>query len=95
MHVTPLGDKIVVKRIEAEDQTAGGIVLPDSAKEKQAEGRVLSIGDGRMLKSGRRVEPQVIEGDRILFSSYAGTDIKIDGEELLILSESDVLAIVS
>lgn len=94
MKVIPLGDKVVVKRIEANETTAGGIVLPDSAREKPAEGRILSTGDGVMLSNGRRVDFQVTEGDRILFSSYAGTDINIDGEDLLIMSESDILAIV-
>jgi len=94
MKVIPLGDKVVVKRIDAEEMTAGGIVLPDSAQEKPAEGRILSTGDGVMLSDGRRVDFQVTEGDRILFSSYAGNDINIDGEDLLIMSESDILAIV-
>jgi len=95
MQVIPLGDKVVVKRIDAEESTAGGIILPDSAQEKPAEGRVLSVGDGTTLPCGKRVELQVNEGDRILFSSYAGSEISIDDEELLIMSESDVLAIVS
>jgi chaperonin GroES len=94
MNVVPLGDKIVVKRLEAEEVTAGGIVLPDSAQEKPAEGRVLSVGDGTLLPDGERAEHQVSEGDRVLFSSYAGTEVEVDGEELLIMSEHDVLAVL-
>lgn len=95
MKVIPVGDKVVLQRVEAEEQTAGGIVLPDSAQEQQAEGRILSVGDGRMLRDGRRQPSQVKEGDRVLFSSYAGTEVQIDGQDLLILSEADILAIVS
>ncbi|PHS02339.1 MAG: co-chaperone GroES [Blastopirellula sp.] len=94
MKVVPLGDKVVVKRLEAEDVTAGGIVLPDSAKEKPQEGRVLSVGDGRLLKDGSRAEHQISEGDRVLFDSYAGIEIQVDDQELLIMSESDVLAVL-
>ncbi len=94
MKIVPLGDKIVVKRLEAEETTAGGIVLPSSAQEKPQQGRVLSIGEGRMNKDGSRSEPQVSEGDRVLFSSYAGTEIAVDDEKLLIMSEDDVLAIM-
>ena len=94
MKIEPLGDKVVVKRLEAEEKTAGGIVLPDSAKEKPQQGRVLSLGEGRMLKDGKRTDHQVSEGDRVLFSSYAGTEIVVDDEELLIMSEDDILAIM-
>ena len=94
MRIEPLGDKVVVKRTEAEETTAGGIVLPDSAKEKSMEGRVLSIGNGKLLEDGSRSKLQVNEGDRVLFSSYAGNEIEIDGDRLLIMSESDILAIV-
>ena len=90
----PLSDKIVVKRLEAEATTKGGIVLPDTAKEKPKEGRVISLGDGKMLKDGTRASFQVKKNDRIIFSSYAGTEIKIDGEEFLVMSEDDVLAVV-
>ena len=90
----PLNDKIVVKRLEAEEKTKGGIVLPDAAKEKPREGKVVSIGEGKILKDGSRAEFQVKKNDRIIFSSYAGTEIKMEGEELLIMSEDDVLAIV-
>lgn len=94
MKVEPLGDKVVLKRLEAEETTAGGIVLPDSAQERPQEARVLSVGGGRLLEDGTRAEPQVQEGDRVLFASYAGTDIEVDGEELLILSESEILAVL-
>jgi chaperonin GroES len=94
MKVVPLGDKVVVKRLESEARTAGGIVLPDSAKEKPQQGRVLSVGDGRMLDDGTRYECQVQEGDRVLFTTWAGTEIKVDGEELLILKEEDILAVI-
>lgn len=94
MKVEPLGDKIVVKRLEAEEVTAGGIVLPDSAKEKPQQGRVLSVGDGKLLSTGERASNQVREGDRVLFSSYSGTEVNIEGEELLIMSQDDVLAVL-
>jgi len=95
MTLTPLGDKVVVQRTEAEETTAGGIVLPDSAQQKPAEGRVLSVGDGRLSSDGTRVPLQVQDGDRVLFASYAGTEIEVDGQTLLILSESDILAVQS
>jgi len=94
MKVVPLGDKLLVKRLEAEERTAGGIILPDTAKEKPKEGRVVAVGEGRVADDGSRVPMQVKEGDRIIFSSYAGNEIKIDGEEYLIMSEEDVLAVV-
>ena len=94
MKVIPLNDKIVVKRLEAEDKTAGGIVLPDTAKEKPRQGKVLSLGDGKLLENGKRASFQVKEGDRVLFTSYAGSEVNIDGEEYLIMSEDDILAIV-
>lgn len=94
MKVEPLGDKVVLKRLEAEEVTAGGIVLPDSAQEKPQQGRVLSVGDGRLLKDGSRSAHQVKEGDRVLFSTWAGTDVEVDGEELLILSEDEILAVL-
>jgi len=91
--VKPLGDRVLVKRIEAEEKTAGGIVLPDTAKEKPKEGEIVAVGEGKMLESGKRSEMQVKVGNRVLFSSYAGTDVTIDGEEYLILREDDILAI--
>ena len=94
MNVRPLGEKVLVKRVEAEGKTAGGIVLPDTAKEKPKEGKVIAIGDGRILKSGERVKFQVKKGDRVLFSSYGGTEVKIDGEDYLLMSEDDILAVI-
>ncbi|MEM9409978.1 MAG: co-chaperone GroES [Planctomycetota bacterium] len=95
MRIEPLGDKIVVKRTEAEETTAGGIVLPDAAREKPQEGRVLSVGQGKLLNDGSRSKPQLGEGDRVLFTSYAGTEIEINDESFLIMSESDVLAVLN
>lgn len=94
MNVVPLNDKIVVKRLEAENTTAGGIVLPDSAKEKPKQGRIVSLGDGKLLDDGKRAAFQVKEGDRVLFTSYAGNEVKIGNEEYLIMTEDDILAIV-
>ncbi len=94
MKVIPLGDKIVVRRIEPEGVSPGGIVLPDSAIEAPRQGRVLSTGDGQMLPDGSRATHQVAEGDRVLFSSYAGTEVEVDGQQLLIMREEEVLAIV-
>src|SRR3954463_16177054 len=92
--IRPLNDKLVIKRLEAEEKTKGGIVLPDTAKEKPREGRVVAVGEGKLLDSGKRSKLQVKENDRVIFSSYAGTEIKINGEEFLILEEGDVLAVV-
>ena len=94
MKVVPLGDNVVVKRLEAEEKTAGGILLPDTAKEKPKQGRILSVGDGRIDDDGRRVALQVREGDRVLFSSYAGSEVTVEGDELLIMREDDLLAVV-
>jgi chaperonin GroES len=90
----PLGDKILVKRVEAETTTKSGIVLPDTAKEKPKRGKVLALGDGKRLDNGERGAFTVRKGDEVLFTSYAGTEIKVDGEELLVMSEDDVLAVV-
>lgn len=90
----PLGDRIVIELIEAEEKTSSGIVLPDSAKEKPQEGKVIAVGTGRVLENGQRVEVEVSEGDRIIFSKYAGTEVKSEGNEYLILRESDILAII-
>ena len=95
MKLVPLGENVVVKRLEAEQVTAGGIVLPDAAREKPQQGRVLSVGDGCLLADGSRAEHQVAEGDRVLFTNYAGSEVVIDGEELLIMAEGDILAIVT
>jgi len=92
--VKPIGDKILVKRVEAEEVTKGGIVLPDTAKEKPKEGMVVSVGEGRMTEDGKRIPFQVKEKDRVLFTSYAGSEIKIAGEEYMIMSEDDILAIL-
>ena len=94
MNIRPLNDKIVVKRLEAEEKTKGGILLPDSAKEKPREGRVVALGNGKLLDDGSRAQFQVKKDDRVIFSSYAGTEIKIDGEEFLVMDESDVLAVL-
>jgi chaperonin GroES len=94
LKVRPLGDKVLVKRVEAESKTAGGIVLPDTAKEKPKRGIVQAVGDGKLLDSGERSKMQVSKGNEVLFSSYAGTEIKIDGEEFLIIDESEILAIL-
>jgi chaperonin GroES len=94
MKIIPLGDKVVVKRLEAETKTAGGIVLPDSAKEKPQRGKVVAVGDGRLLDSGQRAKPVVKKGDEVVFTAYAGTEVKVGGDELMIMSESDILAIV-
>ena len=92
MEIRPLGDRIVVKRLEAKEKTEGGVFLPDTAKEKPQEGKVVAVGQGKLLDSGERAKPQLKKGDRIIFSSYAGTEVTVDGEELLIMSEEDVLA---
>lgn len=92
--VTPLGDKILVKRLEARERTAGGIVLPETAKEKPKEGRVIALGAGKVLEDGGRAEFQVKKGERVLFTSYAGTEVELDGEEYLLMTEDDVLAVV-
>ncbi len=94
MKLTPLGDKVLVERLSADERTAGGIVLPDSAKEKPKEGRVVSVGQGRLLDSGKRAEFQVRAGDRVIFASYAGTEVKSEGKEYLVLAEDDILAVV-
>ena len=94
MNIKPLGDKIVVERLEAEEKTSGGIVLPDTAKEKPKEGKVIAVGEGKLLENGKRAKFQVKKGDSILFSSYAGTEVTVDGKEYLIMSEEDVLAVV-
>lgn len=90
----PLGDRVVIELVETEEKTASGIVLPDSAKEKPQEGKVVAVGTGRVLDSGERVALEVAEGDRIIFSKYAGTEVKYQGNEYLILRDSDILAIV-
>lgn len=90
----PLGDRIVIELVESEEKTASGIVLPDSAKEKPQEGKVVAVGTGRVLESGERVALEVSVGDRIIFSKYAGTEVKFEGTEYLLLRENDILAVI-
>jgi chaperonin GroES len=94
MKIRPLGDRLLVQRIEEEEKSAGGIIIPDSAKEKPQEGKVVAVGKGKMLDDGKMVPLEVKAGDRILFGKYAGTEVKIEGEEHLIMREDDVLGIV-
>jgi len=94
MKIRPLQDRIIVKRIEEEETTAGGIVIPDTAKEKPQEGKVVEVGKGKVLEDGKIQKLDVKKGDRVLFSKYAGTEITLEGEERLILREDDVLGIV-
>lgn len=95
MKVQPLGGRILVKRIEAEEKTAGGIVVPDTAKEKPKEGEIISLGTGKVNEKGEKEPFNVKKGDKILFESYAGTEVKIDGEEYLIMKEDDILGIIN
>lgn len=90
----PLGDRVVIELVKSEEKTASGIVLPDSAKEKPQEGKIVAVGTGRVLESGERVALEVAAGDRIIFSKYAGTEVKYKGTEYLILRESDILAVI-
>lgn len=93
--IRPLGDKVLIKRLEAEEKTAGGIVLPDTAKEKPKQGKVIAVGDGKQLESGEKAPFQVKKGNTILFGSFAGTEVTVDGEEYLLMSEDDILAIIA
>ena len=95
LNLRPLGDRVVVKPLEREEVTKSGIVLPDTAREKPQQGEVLAVGPGRVLDTGERVTPDVKQGERVLFAKYSGTEFKLDQDELLILRESDILAIVS
>jgi len=94
MNLKPLQDRILVQRVEEETTTKGGIIIPDSAKEKPAEGKVVAVGDGKVADDGKRVALEVKVGDRILFGKYSGTEVKIDGEEYLIMREDDVLGVI-
>jgi len=94
MKIRPLSDKVLVQRLEAENKTAGGIVLPNTAKEKPKKGKVIAVGKGKILDDGKLKAMQVKKGDMVLFTSYAGTEIKIDGKEHLIMDESDIMAII-
>lgn len=91
----PLGDRVVIELVEAEEKTASGIVLPGTAQEKPQEGKIVAVGTGRVLENGERVALEVAVGDRIIFSKYAGTEVKYEGTEYLILRESDILAVIS
>lgn len=94
MNLKPLGDRIVVKPIEREERTPSGIILPETAKEKPQEGEVLAVGPGRRDDNGNRIPMEVKEGDRVLYAKYAGTEVKLDDQKLLILKESDILALI-
>jgi len=94
MHFAPLHDRVLVRRIEAEGKTAGGIIIPDNAKEKPQEGEIVAVGSGARDESGKRIPPDVKAGDRVLFGKWSGSEVKIDGEELIIMKESDILGIL-
>ena len=94
MKIQPLADKVLVERVEAVNKTAGGIVLPDTAKEKPQRGKIISVGQGRLLDDGTRRKVQVKKGDEVIFTSYAGTEVKIGSKEYLIMSESDIMAVI-
>jgi chaperonin GroES len=94
MKLRPLQDRILVQRVEEEEKTKGGIIIPDTAKEKPAEGKVVSVGNGKVDENGKRIALEIKKGDRILFGKYSGSEVKIDGEEYLIMREDDVLGII-
>jgi len=94
MGLRPLNDRVLIKRLEEEEKTAGGIIIPDSAKEKPQKGEVMAVGNGRILENGQRREMGVKAGEKVLFSKYAGNEIKIDGEELIIMREDEILAVM-
>ena len=94
MKLKPLGDRLIVKAVEEDETTASGIVLPDTAKEKPQKGKVLAVGDGKLDDDGKRIPLDVAEGDEVLYSKYGGTEIKVEGEDLLVLSARDLLAVV-
>ena len=94
MKIRPLHDRVIVKRIEEEETTKGGIIIPDTAKEKPAEGKVVAVGDGKILENGKKQPLEIKKGDKVLFGKYAGTDITIEGEEHLIMREEDIIAII-
>jgi chaperonin GroES len=95
MNIKPLGERVVIKVLETEERTKSGIVLPETAKEKPQMGKVLAVGTGKMLDNGQRVALDVKEGDKVLFAKYAGTEVKLDGEEYMVLKETDILAVVA
>ena len=92
--IRPLHDRVIIKRIEEQEQIRGGIIIPDTAKEKPQEGEVIAVGNGKLLDNGERTQLEVREGDRVLFGKYAGTEVKLDGEEYLIMREDDILGII-
>jgi len=94
MNLVPLEDRVIVKRLEAEDKTKGGIILPDTAKEKPQKGEIIAVGSGKMLEDGKKQSMSVKKGDKVIFASYAGTEVQIDGEEHLIMKEEDILAVI-
>ena len=94
MKLRPLQDRILVQRVEEEERTKGGIIIPDTAKEKPAEGKVVAAGNGKVADDGKRIKLEVKKGDRILFGKYSGTEVKVEGEEYLIMREDDVLGII-
>jgi chaperonin GroES len=94
MNVRPLSDRILVQRLEEEEKTKGGIIIPDTAKEKPQQGKVVSVGKGKLLENGNRVEPGVKVGETVLFGKYSGTEIKLDGQEFLILREDDIFGVI-
>ncbi|MDB5039128.1 MAG: Heat shock protein 60 family co-chaperone GroES [Bacteriovoracaceae bacterium] len=94
MKIRPLQDRVIVKRVAEEERTKGGILIPDTAKEKPMEGKVIAVGNGKILENGTKITPEVKTGDRILFGKYAGTEVKIDGDEHLILREDDILGVL-
>jgi chaperonin GroES len=95
MNFRPLHDRVVVQRIEAEEKTKGGIIIPDTAKEKPQEGKILAVGPGGRDESGKLIPPDVKVGDRVLFGKWSGTEVKIDGEDLLIMKESDIMGVIA
>jgi chaperonin GroES len=94
MKLRPLQDRIIVKRVEEENKTKGGIIIPDTAREKPAEGRIIAVGNGKVAEDGSRIPLEVKEGDRVLFGKYSGTEVKVEGEEYLIMREDDILGII-
>ena len=94
MKLRPLQDRILVRRVAEEEKTKGGIIIPDTAKEKPAEGKIVSVGKGKLDENGKRIAPEVKKGDRILFGKYSGTEVKVEGQEYLIMREEDVLGII-
>jgi len=95
MNLQPLGDKVIIERLKAEDKTKGGIILPDNAKEKPQEGKVISVGKGKVLKNGKTIAPDVKAGDKILFGKYSGSEVKVGDKEYLIIEADDILAVIA